>query len=445
MNSTLKRFMRTNLFSGSGALFLMAAALVLPSINASLFAQSRAAELDAALTALHSDGLFTGVLLIGKEGKVVYSKTLGAYEGSPLTVRTPLPLASVTKPITATAALRLVEDGKLDLDAPVNRYLSDWPYPGITVRHLLNQTAGLHFLTTINAHADTTKPVTNADVLALIAEHRPGTAFAPGTGFAYDNANYVALASVIESVAGKPYADVVRERVFEPAGMEDAHIEAEDEEGARRLKWVGDGGVVASAQDLLAFDEAFFEGDFVSPRLLQAAQTPPDLPGDASSRYGFGWFLTNDPRPMIGHFGDGEAAKVGLWRETDGANTYVILMPGDAIHRTDILRAAIQLWHGEPYTLPAKRPVAVVPETVLARYVGVYESGMGRLHITLEQGQLHLEPEGAGGSEPLIPASETVFYFGHQDLSWEFVLDASGGVKGLMLQGHPETMGEKVE
>ena len=120
-------------------------------------------------------------------------------------------------------------------------------------------------------------------------------------------------------------------------------------------------------------------------------------------------------------------------------------MPGDAIHRAAILKAAIPLWNGEAYALPTKRPVAEVPEDVLARYVGVYESGMGRLHITLEDGRLHLEPEGAGGSEPLIPASETVFYFGHQDLSWEFVRGDSGAVTGLMLQGKPETLGKKVE
>ena len=107
--------------------------------------------------------------------------------------------------------------------------------------------------------------------------------------------------------------------------------------------------------------------------------------------------------------------------------------------------AAMAIWNGEPFTLPQARPVADVPPEVLARHVGSYSSGMGLLHITLEDGQLHLEPEGAGGSEPLIPASETVFYFGGQDLTWEFVTDASGRTTGLQLQGHPETLGEKVE
>jgi CubicO group peptidase (beta-lactamase class C family) len=397
----------------------------------------RVAELDAALPA---DGLFEGVLLIGEAGGVVYQRALGDLAGEPFTAATPLPLASVEKAITATVVLSLVEEGRVDLDASAGRYLAAWPYPGVTVRHLLNQTSGLHFLTAVNAHADTTQPVTNADVLALVGEHRPGTAFEPGTAFRYDNANYVALVAIIEAVTGRPYAEAVAERVFEPAGMTDARVDS----GEGWLQWFG-GTMRASAADLLAFDHALATGALLRPETVEAMHTPPTFPDGSVSRYGFGRFLTDDPVPLVGHFGEGEGAKTGLWRERDGGPTYVILMPGDGIHRTAILTAAIQLWNGEPYTLPTKRPVADVPETVLARYVGVYDSGMGRLHITLEDGGLHLEPEGAGGSEPLIPASETVFYFGHQDLTWEFVLDDSGSVTGLMIQGNPETLGEKVE
>ena len=86
-----------------------------------------------------------------------------------------------------------------------------------------------------------------------------------------------------------------------------------------------------------------------------------------------------------------------------------------------------------------------MPEAVLAQHVGVYESGFGRLHITLESGQLHLEPEGAGGSEPLVAGSETVFYFCCQDLTWEFVTDAEGRTVGIQIQGQPQTLGRRVE
>ena len=427
-----------------------ACALLLLSLPTSAFTQpirpdGRAAELDSVLAALHAEGLFDGALAIADGGALVYRRASGAHGGEPLTTQTPLYLASVSKAMTAAAVLSLAAEGRVDLDRPVGDYLQPWPYPTVTVRHLLDQTSGLHFLTTLTAYADTTGTVTTADLLAVIDAHRPGLAFEPGTAFAYDNANYATLAAILEAVTGETYAEAMRERVFEPAGMVSAFVAPSGEAG-----WIGWGGgdgnaVHASAEDLLAFDDAFWSGRLVPDSLVRTALVPPTLADGAASRYVFGRFRTEDPRPLIGHFGEGTAAKSGLYRERETGTTYAILMPGDGIHRTAILTAAMALWNGEPYDLPEARPVADVAPEVLARHVGVYESGMGRLHITLDDGQLHLEPEGAGGSEPLIPASETVFYFGHQDLTWEFVRDEAGRTTGLMVQGQPQTLGEKVE
>lgn len=429
-------------------LALLTAVLVLGAASASAQPSGRAeraARLDSVLGALHDEGLFDGVLAVAEGGVPVYPAAYGAHDGTPLTPETPLYLASVSKAMTAAAVLSLVAEGRVDLDAPVGTYVAPWPYPDVTVRHLLDQTSGLHVLGTITAHADTTRPVTTADLLALVDAHRPPLQHASGTAFLYSNANYAVLGALLEAVTGRPYAEVMQARVFEPAGMASAFTAPSGEAGW--IAWVGGDGdaVHASALDLLAFDHAFWTGRLVPPALVAEARTPPALPGDAESRYVFGRFRTDDPRPLIGHFGDGAAAKTGLWRERATGTTYALLMPGDAVHRTAILTAAMAVWNDAPFALPAARPVADVPPSVLARHVGVYASGMGRLHITLEDGQLHLEPEGAGGSEPLIPASDTVFYFGHQDLTWEFVVDEDGTTTGLRLQGHPETLGTKVE
>jgi CubicO group peptidase (beta-lactamase class C family) len=409
----------------------------------------RAARLDSALSALHADGLFDGALAISDaDGTVVYRFAAGTYEGAPVTTRTPYPLASVTKAMTAATVLSLASSELLDLDAPVGEYLDPWPYPEVTVRHLIDQTAGLHFLTALTAHADTTRPVTTADLLAVVAEHRPGLVHAPGTAFDYDNANYETAAAVIEAASGQPYAEAVRQRVIEPAGMTDATTDGTGE--IAWAAWAGGGGdaVRASAEDLLAFDDAFWAGRVVPDSLVAAALRPPVLADGSASRYVFGRFVETDPRPLVGHFGDGDA-KTGLYREREGGTspgtTYALVMSPPGIHRTAVMTAVMAIWNGEPFVLPQARPVADVPEAVLARHVGSYSSGFGLLHVTLEDGQLHLEPEGAGGSEPLVPASETVFYFGGQDLTWEFVTDEDGRTVGLQLQGNPETYGERVD
>lgn len=406
----------------------------------------RVARLDSALTALHADGLFDGALAVSDaDGAVVYRFAAGDTGGAALTPATPLYLASVSKAMTAAAALSLAADGRLDLDAPVGRYLAPWPYPTVTVRMLMDQTAGLHWLTMLNAHADTTGQVTTADLLALVEEYRPGTVHEPGTAFDYDNANFAALAAVVEAAAERPYADVLRERVFRPAGMATARTGPSDE-----LAWAGWAGgngdaVHASALDLLAFDDAFWSGWIVPDALVTEARRPPVLAGGDTSRYAAGRFLVDAPRPLVGHWGEGGQTTSGLWRERETGTTYAILASDHGVYRTPTLTAAMAIWNGEPFTLPIARPVADVPEEVLARHVGVYESGFGRLHITLEGGQLHLEPEGAGGSEPLVPASETVFYFCCQDLTWEFVVDGAGRTTGIQIQGTPETLGQRVE
>ena len=411
----------------------------------------RAARLDSALAVLHTSGLFEGALAISDgDGRIVYRAAMGSYQGRPVTTETPMVLASVTKAMTSAAALSLAADGLLDLDAPAGRYLDPWPYPEVTVRMLMDQTAGLHFLTALTAHRDLSQAkVTTADLLAIVAEHRPGTVHEPGTAFDYDNANYEALAAVIEAASGQPYAEVMRERVLEPAGMD--HASPDGSGGIAWAGWSGGGGdaVQASVEDLLAFDDAFWAGRVVPQRFVEAALRPPTLADGSASRYVFGRFVETDPRPLVGHFGEGGETKSALYRErAEGGlpgTTYALIATADGVYRTPVLTAVMAIWNGEPFALPLPRPTAIVPEAVLARHVGVYESGFGRLHVTLENGQLHLEPEGAGGSEPLVAGSETVFYFCCQDLTWEFVLDEAGATVGIQLRGQAETFGEKVE
>ena len=423
------------------ALCLFPTASAQPSPDA-----ERAARLDSVFHALHADGLFSGAFAIGgPDGEIAYEIAVGASEGTPVRLDAPYYLASVSKAMNAAAALALVADGRLHLDAPVGRYLRPWPYDGVTVRHLMDQTAGLHWLGMLNEHRDTTRALDSAGLLALVDRHRPPTMNAPGEAFRYSNSHFAALALVLESVTGQPYGEVLHEHVFGPAGMDSARVGPSGE-----ADWMayagGDGiGVHASVRDLLAFDHAFWSGQIVPDSLVQAAARPPTLADGSASRYVFGRFVETRPRALIGHFGEGTETKTALYRERDGSATYAMIATEQGVHRTPVLTAAMAVWHSDPFTLPQPRPLADVPDEVLQRHVGIYASGMGRLHITLEDGQLHLEPEGAGGSEPLVPASETVFYFGGQDLTWEFVRDDAGRTTGLMLQGQPQTLAQREE
>ncbi|MFC3494789.1 serine hydrolase domain-containing protein [Glycomyces rhizosphaerae] len=154
--------------------------------------------------------------------------------GDPVEENTPFLWGSVAKPVTATAAMTLVEDGLLDLDAPVVTYLPDFALADkshadrITVRHLLQQSTGIPEGTGITdrfEHRD--DPY--GDAVADLADVEP---FAePGEVFEYASANYVVAGAVIEAVAGVPYADYLRSAVLDPLGMDGAVLTADDAAG----------------------------------------------------------------------------------------------------------------------------------------------------------------------------------------------------------------------
>src|SRR4051794_7347391 len=163
-------------------------------------------------------GVPGGAVAIVRDGRVSTSTGFGVADstGRPVTATTPFVIGSVSKPITATAVLQLVDAGRVDLDAPVRRYLPEFGLADpaasatITMRELLDQTSGIP---TSAGERPLTGPVTDLEqqvrALATVSPSRR-----PGTAYAYSNANYLVLGLVIERVSGEPYARYVDEHVF---------------------------------------------------------------------------------------------------------------------------------------------------------------------------------------------------------------------------------------
>jgi CubicO group peptidase (beta-lactamase class C family) len=161
---------------------------------------------------------------ITEGGEVVHAAAFGSAgpDGRPMTTATPVVIGSVGKSITALAVRQLVEDGRIDVEAPVTRYLPWFALAGpdgaetrVTVRSLLEHTSGI-------STADGQDPrwyepgLTQADVVRGMAEV---AATVPAGTYAYSNLNYVVLGAVVEAVSGQPYGDYVRDRIFTPLGM----------------------------------------------------------------------------------------------------------------------------------------------------------------------------------------------------------------------------------
>ncbi|GII75449.1 serine hydrolase [Sphaerisporangium rufum] len=260
-------------------------------------------------------------LAVVRDGRVVHVRGFGhTGGGGPVTPASGFRIASLTKAFTATAVLRLVEAGRVRLDAPVTDYLPGFrvadPRGGrITVRHLLNQTSGL---------ADTGFPEQTmpppADLSGRVVSLRAARMVsAPGTRFHYFNPNYDVLARVVEVVTGRPYETALRTTIFEPLGMrgtsvvlygrgprgapppENGHVLVYGVAVARpELDGFlgGEGSVVSTADDMARWLVVQSTGEYAGRRLLTPAslelmRTPP--PGVAGTAYGMGWTAERAP------------------------------------------------------------------------------------------------------------------------------------------------------
>jgi CubicO group peptidase (beta-lactamase class C family) len=272
------------------------------------------AAIDAFIVAnLERTGLPGVALAIIRDDTVVYSAGYGHDSaGAPITPATPLYIGSLSKSITALAVMQLVDQGRVDLDAPVQRYLPEFapadPRAGrITVRQLLDQTSGL---------ADAGFPemeLPQPDSLqGAVARMRTARLAAdPGTQFNYHNPNYHVAARLVEVVSGQPFADYLRQRVFEPLGMSasltvdradapqpgvaNGYVLAYGRTIARPMLphfANGSGGVISTAQDLARWlmlqnnaGAASNGRQIVSARSIDVMHTPSSVSGD----YAMGW------------------------------------------------------------------------------------------------------------------------------------------------------------
>lgn len=284
---------------------------------------------------------FAGSLLVSRGDGSVWSQGWGQLsktEDAPITADTPLFLASAGKMFTSVAVLQLVQQGKVDLDAPFGRYLTDYPNKEAakaTIRQLLQHTGGTGDIGVLerNEGDNRARIRTINDIIELNAAQPP--LFAPGSKMEYSNYGFLLLGAVVERVSGESYYDYVQRHVFEPAGMTTAGFpDLENLQGVATgyttffgdepelvshrdvLPWRGTpaGGGVASANDMLKFFRALNAGKLLSPELLRLATT-----GDGKGWYGLGFVVDPGEHSHWGHGGGsyGMDVAAGLYPEND--------------------------------------------------------------------------------------------------------------------------------
>lgn len=269
-----------------------------------------------------------GSFLVAKNGQIIYEK----YEGyanfrdkTPITSTTPIHIASVSKVLTATAILKLVNAKRIDLDQKVTHYLKEFPYPDVTVRMLLSHRSGMRnyaYFTDRDKNVwDRHNTLTNQDILTLMGTKNISLEQKTGTRFAYCNTNYAMLALIIEKVTQLSYREAMKKIIFEPLGMKntfvldfdkDKHNVAPSYKGNKVEigidyldKVYGDKNIYSTPRDLLKFDRARNSPSFLEPDLLAQVYVGYSNEHPGTKNYGLGIRMVNWPNGKNFYFHNG--------------------------------------------------------------------------------------------------------------------------------------------
>jgi CubicO group peptidase (beta-lactamase class C family) len=317
---------------------------------------AKIASIDSAVTAAiarnHIPGLAIAIVI---DRQIRWQRAYGLVDvenAIPAETSTVFRIASVTKPLTATAALQLAERGKLDLDAPVQKYAPSFPVKAqpITPRQVLGHLAGIR-----NYKAGEGERTTHYDSLATALEIFKDDALVrePGAEFGYTTFGYTLLGVVIEGASGMRYTDYMRANVFEPAGM--AHTQADDPsvlvprrargyspkvygvfDGQWRNATLMDasyklpaGGMLSTVGDLARFAIALQGGALLKKSSLELAFQSQKTRAGAETGYGYGWYIRkrtgSRPGKVVEHGGVQPGCSSELWMLPEQRFAVVIL------------------------------------------------------------------------------------------------------------------------
>ncbi len=329
--------------------------------------------LDSALTYLYERHMFNGTVLFARNGEVIYERSLGitGTEGAPLTNNSSFNLASVSKQFYTMMVMILAEQGKLDFDDAVTKHVPDFPYPNITIRHLMNQTSGLpEYFEMAGRHMHLKDTLTNKMLLDLLIAKKPDLVFMPGEKWQYSNTNYTTLASLVEKVSGMHPATFFDTYIASPLDLQNTYVynlmmsEAPSSrvygiryEGGKVVPndlvrydgIMGDGNIYASARDLLKWDQALYDEVLVSDQSLKEAFSPAVLMNGDTTRYGFGWFI-QDPGNVLSHTGGWVGFRTYIRRDIANKETLIILTNGSDGSSRRVVEDILQ---GNDFTLPS--------------------------------------------------------------------------------------------
>jgi len=415
-------------------------------ISGSIYSQNfNKPKLDSLFDILAQKNKAMGSLILSKNGKVLYSKAIGYsfisdVEKKPAYETTKYRIGSITKMFTAAMILQLSEEGKISLDATLDKYFPTLPNASkITIRNLLNHRSGLHNFTDEPEYLKyMTSPKTQDEMLTIISKYPVD--FQPNEKYSYSNSNYVVLGYIIEKICNEPYSKVLKSRITVKLGLTNTYLGGKTDiknNESYSFRWVknweqqpetdmsipgGAGAIVSTPADLAEFIEALFSLKLITENSLNQMKNMID---------GYGMAMIKAPfhtKTGYGHGGgiDGFASNLIYFPEDNLTLAYCT--NGQVYPVNDILTGVLSIYHNMEYSIPKfiPKPVITLKTEELDKYLGEYSSTQIPLKIIITKDKSTLFAQATGQSAfPLEAIDKDKFQFEQAGIEMEFNTDKS--------------------
>lgn len=373
------------------------------------------AKLDLLFDRLLEKNKGMGSITIAKDGKALYTRSFGYGQitetmKKPLTEDTKYRIASITKTYTAVMIFQLVEEGKLKLSDHLDTFFPQIPNADkITITHILAHRSGIPDLSVDKGWGS--QPRTHEEVIAAIAKGKP--IFEPDSQHLYSNTGYVLLGYILEKVDGKPYQEVLKQRITAKIGLKNTYMgvgntNVEDNESLSYQylgSWkeapemdlsipAGAGAIISTPTDMCKFIQALFDGKLISKNSLDQMKTMRDGEGMGMGPFYFAGHI------LYGHTGGSNVS--GSWLAYEPTEKLAMAYTTNAkIYPVkDIIAGVFDIYWNKPYQVPTFDALEVSSE-ILDQYVGVYVAAGAPAKMTVIRSGSTIAIESGATSIPL--------------------------------------------
>jgi CubicO group peptidase (beta-lactamase class C family) len=291
---------------------------------------------------------FSGTVLVYKKGQM-YKNAFGYRDNQKkekMDINDVFQLASVSKTVTATAVMLMHKKGKINIDSLVCKYMPDFPYKNVSIRHLLNHRSGLanYMYYTDTFWRDTSRCMNNKDLYKFMVQCQPKPYLMPDKSFSYCNTNYALLAVLVEKVSGLKFDQFVKKEIFDVAGMKHSYFIGCEPNNMKTRTVIGryddyvytdkyymdgilgDKSLCSNVTDLFLFHKALSDGKLVSQQQLQEMSEPSYKYNVYGGSYGLGFRLFNSPQgKWVYHNGWWRGFWTSFWNRFDEEICIVVL------------------------------------------------------------------------------------------------------------------------